>query len=246
MDKERLFIFQRLGPQRIIDLLSSHFSDNRIERFRKSIESRITRIHIVVEKLYDPLNGNAVIRTAEALGIHHVHFIVPNDEYDLSRKVTMGAEKWVISHHHSSSAEAMAWFKNEGIKSFGALPPENHETSENIQLGRVKSMNIYDIKPDFPIALWFGNEKYGLSEDTIAQMDGAFYIPLSGLSTSLNLSVSAGISIAHFVRIYQLNQIEPDLHEDTRTDLLATYLLEDTRDPEALFRNILARRGEHL
>ncbi|MDP0880849.1 TrmH family RNA methyltransferase, partial [Klebsiella variicola] len=47
--------------------------------------------------------------------------------------------------------------------------------------------------PDSPLALVFGNELNGVSEEVIEACDGCVVIPLAGSKHSLNVSVCAGI-----------------------------------------------------
>ncbi|MBN2724316.1 MAG: RNA methyltransferase [Deltaproteobacteria bacterium] len=247
MDKERTTLLDRLGPKGIIDCLEPTIKENRANRFKNALKSRITNIHVVVEKLYDPLNGNAVIRSAEAFGIHNVHFIVPSEDYDLSRKVTIGAERWIETHHHHSVNSAIDWLKSGNITSWGALPPEQHENKDDIVSGRIPSLDLYAAEVDFPLAIWIGNEKYGLTDEAVAAMDKAFYIPLYGLSRSLNLSVSTAIALQNLTMRYKSEFPDrEDISYDEQVYLYARWLLLDTENPEALIRNILARQGKFI
>ena len=45
------------------------------------------------------------------------------------------------------------------------------------------------------IALVFGNEESGISEEAIKGADGSFFIPLSGFTQSLNLSVTVAVTL---------------------------------------------------
>ena len=51
-----------------------------------------------------------------------------------------------------------------------------------------------------PTALVFGNERLGISADMLSKCDGAFHIPLHGLTESLNVSVACAVSM-HYGRI---------------------------------------------
>ena len=48
-----------------------------------------------------------------------------------------------------------------------------------------------------PIALLFGNEHEGPSAGTLAACTGVFQIPMAGFTQSFNVSVAAGIALAH-------------------------------------------------
>jgi tRNA (guanosine-2'-O-)-methyltransferase len=54
---------------------------------------------------------------------------------------------------------------------------------------------VSELPVDAPLCVLFGNEKVGLSEETLAACDLTFRIPMVGMSESLNLSVSAAITL---------------------------------------------------
>ena len=83
-----------------------------------------------------------------------------------------------------------------------------------------------------PTALVFGNEKLGVSAELLALCDGAFTIPMYGLTESLNVSVAASIAIHHgrvarmaaLRQSGELNQHGGDLSAAAVEELLAIYL----------------------
>lgn len=91
-------------------------------------------------------------------------------------------------------------------------------------------------KLDFarPTALVFGNERLGCSAEMLAACDGAFHIPLHGLTESLNVSVACAISL-HYGRLARvaalkalgadggLNAAGGDLSDAEVAALLAEY-----------------------
>jgi tRNA (guanosine-2'-O-)-methyltransferase len=83
-----------------------------------------------------------------------------------------------------------------------------------------------------PTALVFGNERLGVSRQLLALCDGAFTIPMYGLTESLNVSVAASIAI-HHSRVARtaalrhsggLNENGGDLSPAEVQDLLTMYL----------------------
>ena len=54
---------------------------------------------------------------------------------------------------------------------------------------------LQELPLDNKIALMFGTEQEGLSSDAMNHVDGFVKIPMSGFSESLNISVSAAISL---------------------------------------------------
>ena len=58
-----------------------------------------------------------------------------------------------------------------------------------------------------PTALVFGNERLGVSAEMLAHCDGAFHIPLHGLTESLNVSVAAAIAM-HYGRVQRVDALQ--------------------------------------
>jgi tRNA (guanosine-2'-O-)-methyltransferase len=54
-------------------------------------------------------------------------------------------------------------------------------------------MTIHELDPTQKIALVFGNEHDGISEEVTKNVDGLVHIPMMGFSESFNISVSASI-----------------------------------------------------
>ena len=50
------------------------------------------------------------------------------------------------------------------------------------------------------MALVFGNEMRGVSEDVIARADGALLIPMMGMVQSLNISVACAVTLYEALR----------------------------------------------
>ena len=96
----------------------------------------------------------------------------------------------------SGGAGARDASNEEGAPEQGAAPERAGEAAR--ALGEPAVLEEVDFSK--PTALVFGNERHGLSAAMVAACDGAFYVPLHGLTESLNVSVAAAISV-HFGRV---------------------------------------------
>jgi tRNA (guanosine-2'-O-)-methyltransferase len=84
------------------------------------------------------------------------------------------------------------------------------------------------------MALLFGNEHEGPSPETLAACTGTFRIPMAGFTQSFNVSVAAGIALAHLASARRRLLGRPgDLSEEARVQL---------RDRFTLLAAKLARR----
>src|SRR6187549_321945 len=62
------------------------------------------------------------------------------------------------------------------------------------------SQRLYDSDLASPVALVFGNEQRGASEQAVALADGTIYIPMLGVVESLNISVACAVTLYEALR----------------------------------------------
>jgi tRNA (guanosine-2'-O-)-methyltransferase len=59
---------------------------------------------------------------------------------------------------------------------------------------------LHDLDLAQPVALVFGNEHRGISDEAAEQADGTFIIPMFGMVQSLNVSVATAVTVYEAVR----------------------------------------------
>ncbi len=256
MSLSRNTLLAAIGPARVIELLSPFVADDRVGRFSRAVDARLANVWLVIENLYDPHNGAALVRTAEAFGLLNVVFIQTEAVKDmsdgrgggrggrhLSHKITIGAERWLRVREFDSFEAARGHFAGQGLVHLAAVAPPSEIGNDHVALP-TPPVPLVELEPPPACALWFGNERLGLSQQAVDFADGHFTIPMFGLTQSLNLSVSAGITLSHVcARVRGRLGHEGDLPPDERERLLARYLLESVDRPESLLRETMARRG---
>jgi tRNA (guanosine-2'-O-)-methyltransferase len=62
------------------------------------------------------------------------------------------------------------------------------------------AVSLYDVDLTQPVALVFGNEHSGVSDEARALADGNFVIPQMGVVQSLNISVACAVSLYEALR----------------------------------------------
>lgn len=142
---------------------------------------------IICDEIEDPHNLGAIIRTAEATGVHGV--IIP-ERRSASLNATVakaacGALEYVPVARVTNIANTIDALKERGVWVFGA------------------DMNGDDYtKTDFdaPCALVIGNEGKGIGALTAKKCDAIISLPMHGKINSLNASVAAGILMYEVVR----------------------------------------------
>ena len=166
----------------------SLLSESRRARIDSVVAARLGSITCVLDKLYDPHNVAAVLRTAEGLGLLSLH-VVPNDEADAiaHRRVTQDADKWIDVVPHASGAQAAQVLAAKGYSVYAGHLDNRAVLLDELPVGK-------------PLALLFGHEHEGPSGETLAACAGTFKIPMAGFTQSFNVSVAAAIALAYVTR----------------------------------------------
>jgi tRNA (guanosine-2'-O-)-methyltransferase len=156
-------------------------------RIDEVVGNRTRTLTVVMEALCDPQNVNAVIRTCEAFGVQALHAIEgPMKRYDPNKKISQNADKWLDVRRWSSTAECLGFLKAEGFRIYAT------------HLGQ-DSVGLADLSFAPKVALVFGNEHRGVSDEAAALADANFTIPMLGFVQSFNVSVAAAITLARAV-----------------------------------------------
>jgi len=153
----------------------------RTEKVKKILSHRQPDLRIVLEEVKNTHNASAVVRTCDAAGIHYVDIISSKQEFfPVNEAISTRAEKWLQFQYYTSTRDCLIRLKEKGFKIAAT-----HLSSDSLPYTSVDYTQ--------PIALVFGNEAGGISEEALSLADHKIIIPMVGMVQSLNLSVSVGI-----------------------------------------------------
>jgi tRNA (guanosine-2'-O-)-methyltransferase len=168
-------------PRDAFKLLSPQLTTHRRQRMLLTASQRTDFVRLVVQDVHQPHNISACIRSAEAFGVQSIHVVTLQTKFDTST-VTRGVDSWVHINRHKSIAECVQVLRQEGYRIAAAYPKQD-------------SCVLSELPLDKPVALVFGNEHAGLDAAWLPHIDLPFTIPMAGIVESLNISVSAAISL---------------------------------------------------
>ncbi len=153
-------------------------------RIDEVVAGRTRTLTVVMEAFCDPQNVNAVVRTCEAFGVQDLHVVEGvMKPYDRNRKVSQNADKWLDVHRWKDTRTCLEHLRGQGFAVYAThLGPGSRGLSQLSFAGKV--------------ALVFGNEHRGVSDEALALADARYAIPMLGFVQSLNVSVAAAVSIA--------------------------------------------------
>ena len=89
-----------MNKEEILVELHKFLKPQRIERFEEVLANRTKHFTVAVENIFQSHNASAVMRTSDCFGVQDLHVIANHNEYELSKDVAMGAEKWVDMHSY--------------------------------------------------------------------------------------------------------------------------------------------------
>ena len=215
-------VFEVEGPpplerpaELVIEALSGVVTPERLQRLSEVVDGRTDDLAVVLDRIADPHNSSAVLRSADAFGVQNVHAIVGEHGFRASRGVSKGTQRWLDVTRYESAEACARRLKEEGYE---------------IYVAAMGSETTPDALREIPrLAIVFGNEHRGVSTKMRAHADGVFSIPMRGFVESLNVSVAAAITMQTLTR-----NGRPGLTPDRRQTLLARFLMNSVKNADKI------------
>jgi tRNA (guanosine-2'-O-)-methyltransferase len=189
----------------------------RERRIREVSARRQLDVAVVLENVHDPHNIAAVVRTCDAVGIQAVYTLFTDPEINtnrlrLGKRTTAGARKWVDTYLYTDVDTCIRAVRErcDALYATTLVPG---------------AKSIYQADFTKSVALVFGNERDGISEELLNLTDGRIYIPQMGMVQSLNISVACAIALYEIFR--QRNELNFYEENPTQSEAEATALFED-------------------
>lgn len=158
----------------------------------KQVAANRQRMTVILENVHDQHNIGAVMRTCDAVGIQEVYVLYTDDRLDEDhfyrfKKSASSAKKWLELHYFQDT-----------IACFTAIK-EKYDLVLATHLG-ADAKSIHDLDLTGNVALLFGNEKDGISQEALGHADMNMVIPQFGMVQSLNISVACAVTLYEALR----------------------------------------------
>jgi tRNA (guanosine-2'-O-)-methyltransferase len=165
-------------------------TEQRLNKFTKVVNQRQKYLTVVLENVHDPHNVSAVLRSCDAVGIDKVYLIYNTNKFPkIGRVSSASAKKWVELVKFKSVDECFTELKKEKFKIYSTHISETG-----------KNKSLYEIDLTKRVAIVFGNEHLGVTDEVKMKSDSNLIIPMYGMIQSLNISVSVAVCLYEALR----------------------------------------------
>ena len=196
------------------------------------IAADLTRyVSVVMENIRKDHNASAVMRTCDCFGIQDLHTIEKDVEYVVQREIAKGASNWIDLYSHSTG-------ENPGIECIKSLKNKGYQI---VCTSPHTDKTIEDIPLDKPIALVFGTEIHGISDDIFAEADHNIRIPMHGFTESFNVSVSVALLLNQLRNRLGKSEFDWKLSHEEQVLLKIQWCTHIIRDGERVEQEIRRR-----
>lgn len=191
-----------------LEYLRNFVTDEKNALFDRLIRERTDYVTLVLEDLYQSHNQSAVMRTADCMGIQHVHIIENRNVYDTSSTVSQGAREWLTLHRYREQANntpaAIRQLREEGYRIIATTPHTDDVLIDDLDIEKGK------------MAFFFGTELTGLSPLVLEEADEFVKVPMYGFTESLNVSVCAALLMYSVMQRLRNSGVDWRLSEQQR------------------------------
>ena len=177
-------------------------TDQRVGKINQVVTQRQQSLRIVMENIHDPHNVSAIYRTCDSVGVPKVSLLYNHEEFPKISKVSSSsANKWIETEKFSDTSACYANLRKNGFQIYASLLSE-------------EAIDLYSIDMTKKMALVFGNEHRGVSEEADKMAYEFFFIPMYGMIQSLNVSVATAVTLYEaqrqrkLIKMYEQSELD--------------------------------------
>ena len=215
-----------MNNQKIFQHLQQFLTDERLEKINHFAPESSDFVLPVIEDVFQFRNAAAIVRSVEACGFHKIIAMESEHEFNPNLRVTKGAETWVEVEKLPHNLDSLREIKNRGYKIL-AVSPENNATM----------LSDYDLKE--PVALVFGTEAAGVSEEILDFANETLAIPMYGFTQSFNVSVAAAICVYELKQKLLRSNLDYKLSEEKLWEMKVRWAMNSIKSGEQILAKYL-------
>jgi tRNA (guanosine-2'-O-)-methyltransferase len=153
--------------QIVLNELYKIITPSKQEMFDRIAAERTNFLTVSLENVYQEHNASAVLRSCDCFGIQQLHVIEKDNQYKVQRDIALGAGRWVDMFNYDQGGNpTMDCINNLRLKGYRIVATSPHANE--------KTINDIDISQ--PMALIFGTERRGISDEVKAAEIGRAHV----------------------------------------------------------------------
>ncbi|QNS41479.1 RNA methyltransferase [Chryseobacterium manosquense] len=219
-----------MNSQKTFEYLKQFLTDERLSKIEFYAQESSDFVLPVMEDIFQFRNAAAIVRSVEACGFHKIVAMESENEFNPNLRVTKGAETWVEVEKMPHQLESLKKIKERGYKIL-AVSPEKNATM----------LPDYDLKE--PVALVFGTEKEGVTEEILDFADETLAIPMYGFTKSFNVSVAAAICFYDLKQKLVKSDFDYKLANEKLWDLKVRWAKNSIKSGEEILQKFLKEQA---
>lgn len=180
----------------------------------------------VMEDIYQFRNAAAIVRSAEACGFHKIVALEAENIFNPNLRVTKGAETWVDVEKMPHSIETLENIRNRGFRMIAVSPERDAVLLPNFKISD-------------PVALIFGTEKEGVTDEVLQFADATIAIPMYGFTKSYNVSVAAAICFYELRQKLEQSDLDFKLKESELLELKIRWTVNSMRSGHEIYQKFI-------
>ncbi len=219
-----------MNSQKTFEYLKQFLTDERFSKIEFYAQESSDFVLPVMEDIFQFRNAAAIVRSVEACGFHKIVAMESENEFNPNLRVTKGAETWVEVEKMPHQLESLKKIKERGYKILAVSPEKN-----------AIMLPDYDLKE--PVALVFGTEKEGVTEEILDFADETVAIPMYGFTKSFNVSVAAAICFYDLKQKLVKSDFEYKLSNEKLWNLKVRWAKNSIKSGEEILQKFLKEQA---
>lgn len=206
---------------------------------------QLDRLRVVLVSVRNPLNLGAAARAMSNFGFHNLRVVHPyGPSYREARSAVGASEILANAVEYHSVAEAVA----DCALVIGTTAVRNRELQHPLVRLESGARQIRARLRSSNVALLFGSEKFGLSNEELSHCHWLMRIPTSEGNISMNLGQAVAVCLYELIRVAKLQGAEKntELASAEEVERITKLLLEALRESGFLKRRIVADADQRI
>jgi TrmH family RNA methyltransferase len=207
--------------------------------------SQLDRLRVVLVNVRNPLNIGAAARAMSNFGFHNLRAVHPYEPSYREARSAVGASQVLANAvEYESLAEAVA----DCTLVVGTTAVRNRELQHSLVRLESGARRIRTRLQSSNVALLFGSEKFGLSNEHLSHCHWLMRVPTCEENISMNLGQAVAVCLYELIRDAKPARPPkgPELASAEEIERITTLLLEALRESGFLTRRIVADADQRI